>query len=71
MSWGERSCIFLSKCPEHHQSCSTCNVNCRSYKHDGRTKPDSVFDPDQNKDKKKFHWYQRFNKNKLNQQMFK
>ena len=41
MSWGERSCIFKNKCPMDNRSCSTCNVDCRSYKHDGKTKPDS------------------------------
>lgn len=43
MSWGERSCIFAGtgKCPNPEISTSTCNVYCKYYKWDGKTRPDS------------------------------
>lgn len=43
MSCGERSCAHGGKCPEPERDCITeCNVDCPSYKWDGRTTPDSV-----------------------------
>lgn len=42
MSWGERSC---KGCPNDEASnqcdMGTCNVDCKWYKHDGETRPDS------------------------------
>jgi len=42
MSWGERSCKNRP-CPIPDEcSFETCNVNCRKYEWDGKTKPDSA-----------------------------
>ncbi len=48
MSWGERSCRYLSKltpgqhCPIAIDRCAeNCNVECREYKWDRKTVPDS------------------------------
>ena len=42
MSWGERSCKN-KPCPIPDEcSLATCNVDCRMYEWDGKTKPDSV-----------------------------
>jgi hypothetical protein len=44
MSWGERSCLWFYESKEA-KPCSpemgTCNVNCRHYRSDGKTQPDS------------------------------
>lgn len=41
MSWGERSCLKPCRVP-NECSFETCNVNCRGYKWDGFTQPDSI-----------------------------
>ena len=40
MSWGERSCKEC-KAPEGRCEMHTCNVDCKWYEWDGKTKPDS------------------------------
>ncbi len=45
MSWGERSCINLySDKKTCKPTMETCNVKCKQYKWDNKTKPDSVKD---------------------------
>ncbi len=49
MSWGERSCIWPSTkgCPISDVSdYYSCNVDCKYYKWDGKTSPDSVPNPE-------------------------
>ena len=41
MSWGERSCKWLYKDNKCKPSPLTCNVDCKLYEWDGKTKPDS------------------------------
>ncbi len=46
MSWGERSCCREKAPKNEHGGCShstvgTCNVDCKYYTWDGKTKPDS------------------------------
>lgn len=48
MSWGERSCARFGNCPMIPKP-RTCNVDCKSYVHDGSTKPDSVSQKKKNK----------------------
>lgn len=43
MSWGERSCKHIGRCPIRDECTSeTCNVDCRMYESDDMTEPDSV-----------------------------
>ena len=46
MSWGERSCKIslqhTGKVCDYNPTMGTCNVNCKGYEWDGKTKPDSV-----------------------------
>lgn len=42
MSWGERSCIHKPCIIPDECSYETCNVDCRCYKWNGLTTPDSV-----------------------------
>ncbi len=43
MSWGERSCKWVSR---EDKDCKptimSCNVSCKLYTYDGKTQPDSV-----------------------------
>ena len=42
MSWGERSCKHKPCIIPDECDYGTCNVNCRMYEWDERTKPDSL-----------------------------
>lgn len=49
MSWGERSCKKAYKCT-YNPTYETCNVNCEGYEWDKKTNPDSLPQPEKEKE---------------------